>query len=168
MADPGFSRGGGVNPPGGGMNTPNFPENCMKSKEFGCPGGGVRPSCPPRSANGGVCFWGCLLRGGLWSQGGAWWRPPRTATATGSMHPTGMHSCFQSVCLYYSDNSSDKDQRKNHCLMENCTANMINVVKNILRQLIVVCLLKSTTFFTFNTKLPDSKGKLLFHHATVA
>ena len=33
------------------MNTPNFPENCMKSKEFGRPGGGVRPSHPPRSAN---------------------------------------------------------------------------------------------------------------------
>ena len=34
------------------MNTPNFPENCMKSKEFGRPGGGVRPSRPPpRSAN---------------------------------------------------------------------------------------------------------------------
>ena len=54
MADPGFSRGGGVNPPGGGrepsrggVNTPNFPENCMKSKEFGRPGGGVRPSRPP-------------------------------------------------------------------------------------------------------------------------
>ena len=42
-----------MNPPGGGVNTPNFPENCMKSKEFGCPGGGVRPSRPPpRSANG--------------------------------------------------------------------------------------------------------------------
>ena len=26
---------------------PNFPENCMKSKEFGRPGGGVRPSRPP-------------------------------------------------------------------------------------------------------------------------
>ena len=25
---------------------PNFPENCMKSKEFGCPGGGA-PSRPP-------------------------------------------------------------------------------------------------------------------------
>ena len=31
-ADPGFPRGGG-----GGQHTilPNFPENCMKSKEFG-------------------------------------------------------------------------------------------------------------------------------------
>ena len=51
MADPGFSRGGGCEPSRGGVNTPNFPENCMKSKEFGCPGGGVRPSRPPRSAN---------------------------------------------------------------------------------------------------------------------
>ena len=50
VADPGFSRGGGVNPPGG-VNTPNFPENCMKSKEFGLPGGACVPHAPPRSAN---------------------------------------------------------------------------------------------------------------------
>ena len=31
--------------------------------------------------------------GGAWSQGGAWWRPPGTATAAGGTHPTGMHSC---------------------------------------------------------------------------
>ena len=43
---------GGREPSRGGVNTPNFPENCMKSKEFGRPGGGVRPSRPPRSANG--------------------------------------------------------------------------------------------------------------------
>ena len=42
---------GGREPSRGGVNTPNFPENCMKSKEFGRPGGGVRPSRPPRSAN---------------------------------------------------------------------------------------------------------------------
>ena len=47
VADPGFSRGGGREPSRGGVNTPNFPENCMKSKEFGRPGGGVRPSRPP-------------------------------------------------------------------------------------------------------------------------
>ena len=47
VADPGFSRGGGCEPSRGGVNTPNFPENCMKSKEFGRPGGGVRPSRPP-------------------------------------------------------------------------------------------------------------------------
>ena len=45
-----FPRGG-REPSRGGVNTPNFPENCMKSKEFGRPGGGVRPSGPPRSAN---------------------------------------------------------------------------------------------------------------------
>ena len=54
-------------------------------------------------------FWfgGLLIEGGLlvWSFGGgrrphqkaitvAWWRPPRKATAAGSTHPTGMHSCL--------------------------------------------------------------------------
>ena len=42
-----FPRGG-REPSRGGVNTPNFPENCMKSKEFGRPGGGVRPSRPPQ------------------------------------------------------------------------------------------------------------------------
>ena len=71
----------------------------------------------------GECLvWGCLLLGGAWSrgvpdprvvpgpggacsQGVAWCGgvssprgvpgadPPRTATAAGGMHPTGMHSC---------------------------------------------------------------------------
>ena len=41
-----FPRGG-REPSRGGVNMPNFPENCMKSKEFGRPGGGVRPSRPP-------------------------------------------------------------------------------------------------------------------------
>ena len=44
---------------------------------------------------------GCLLWGGVCSQGGGgpapkvggWWRPPGMATAVGSTHPTGMHSC---------------------------------------------------------------------------
>ena len=27
-------------------------------------------------------------------EGGAWWRPPGTATAAGGTHPTGMHSCL--------------------------------------------------------------------------
>ena len=37
VADPGFSRGGGANSPGGHQHTilPNFPKNCMKLKEFG-------------------------------------------------------------------------------------------------------------------------------------
>ena len=39
----------------------------------------------------------CLLLGRAWSKGGAWWRPPRTATAAGGMHPTGMHSCFVNI-----------------------------------------------------------------------
>ena len=38
MADPGFSIGGGVNPPRG-VILQNSPKNCMKLKEFGCPGG---------------------------------------------------------------------------------------------------------------------------------
>ena len=46
----------------GGVNTPNFPENCMKSKEFGRPGGACVPHAPPRSANG------CGSR--IWSRGG--------------------------------------------------------------------------------------------------
>ena len=28
------------------MILPNFPKNCMKFKEFGPPGEGMRPSCP--------------------------------------------------------------------------------------------------------------------------
>ena len=28
-------------------------------------------------------------------RGGAWWRPPQMATAAGSTHPTGMHSCWK-------------------------------------------------------------------------
>ena len=47
----------------------------------------------------GVCSRGCLVGGvpGLGEVcffGGAWWRPPRTATAVGGTHPTGMLSCF--------------------------------------------------------------------------
>ena len=45
---------GGREPSRGGMNTPNFPENCMKSKEFGRPGGACVPHAPPRSANAQV------------------------------------------------------------------------------------------------------------------
>ena len=42
VADPGFPRGGGANSPGGPQHTIllNFPENCMKLKEFE-PGGGA-------------------------------------------------------------------------------------------------------------------------------
>ena len=52
--DPGFRRGGGggTNSPGGGGGRqhtilPNFPNNHMKLKEFGCPGGGGAPLAPP-------------------------------------------------------------------------------------------------------------------------
>ena len=40
-----FPRGG-REPSRGGVNTPNFPENCMKSKEFGRPGGACVPHAP--------------------------------------------------------------------------------------------------------------------------
>ena len=49
VADPGFPRRGGANPPGGGTNLlfcPIFTKNCMKMKEFG-PRGGARPWRPP-------------------------------------------------------------------------------------------------------------------------
>ena len=49
VADPGFPRGGGANPEGGGANLifgQKFPENCMKMKEFG-PRGGKRASLAP-------------------------------------------------------------------------------------------------------------------------
>ena len=41
VADPGFPRGGGVNPPGGGREHtifPKFPENCMNldAQRWGC------------------------------------------------------------------------------------------------------------------------------------
>ena len=41
-------------------------------------------------AGWGLVLGGYLVRGG----GGTWWRPPHTATAVGSTHPTGMHSCL--------------------------------------------------------------------------
>ena len=72
---------------------------------------------------------GALLRGrkcflnGAWSQvgsgpggcmsglGGAWWRPPRTATAAGGTHRTGMHSCFDCSCNcdFYSPNRNNRN-----------------------------------------------------------
>ena len=54
------------------------------------------------SGGGGSAPGGCLVLGvpglGVCSGGGALWGvpggdPPRTATAVGGMHPTGMHSC---------------------------------------------------------------------------
>ena len=43
-----FPKGGAPTPQGGRQHTilPNFPENCTKSKEFGCPGGGAPPAPP--------------------------------------------------------------------------------------------------------------------------
>ena len=37
-------------------------------------------------------------------QGGAWWRPHRMATAAGSTHPTGMHSCSECLASVYQRN----------------------------------------------------------------
>ena len=57
MADPGFSRVEGANHQGGGANLlfgRNFPEKCMKMKEFG-PGGRV-PGASLKSAKEIVLF----------------------------------------------------------------------------------------------------------------
>ena len=50
VADPGFPRGGGTNPQGGGANllfSQKFPKNCMKMKEFGPTQGDAHPWHPP-------------------------------------------------------------------------------------------------------------------------
>ena len=50
VADPGFPRGGGANPQGGGTNLLfgcKFPENCMKMKDFGPRGAGHASLAPP-------------------------------------------------------------------------------------------------------------------------
>ena len=58
-ADPGFSQGAPTPRGRQHMILPNFPENCMKSKEIGCLGGGgggegVRAPCAtPKSATVG-------------------------------------------------------------------------------------------------------------------
>ena len=48
MADPGFPRRRGRQLPRGAptYDLPKFPQNCMKLKEFGPPGG-MRPLVPP-------------------------------------------------------------------------------------------------------------------------
>ena len=49
MVDPGYSRGGGANPRGGGANIrfcQIFPKNYIKLKEFGPPWGGGVPRAP--------------------------------------------------------------------------------------------------------------------------
>ena len=52
-----------------------------------------------RGKGGGGCFLrGCfLLGGGASSQGGSGDPSPKTATAVGGTHPTGMHSCIGSI-----------------------------------------------------------------------
>ena len=42
----------------------------------------------------GVCVHGPWGGGVPGPWGGGWWRPPKTATAAGGTHPTGMHSCL--------------------------------------------------------------------------
>ena len=46
VADPGFSPGGAPTPKSP-IIFQFFAENCMKMKEFGPPGGGAHPWCPP-------------------------------------------------------------------------------------------------------------------------
>ena len=64
-------------------------------------GGVLTPKGLPPRGGGFFWGWGGMLPprgpppGGYFLPGGAWWRhPPKMATAVGSMHPTGMHSCF--------------------------------------------------------------------------
>ena len=50
VADPGFPRAGGANPQGGAANLlfgQNFPENCLKMKEFGPRGASLPPPLKP-------------------------------------------------------------------------------------------------------------------------
>ena len=46
---------------------------------------------------GGVWSRGVPGLGGVWSRGGGG-DPPRTATASGGTHPTGIHSCIYIFC----------------------------------------------------------------------
>ena len=84
---------GGVPGPGGGCLVPGM---CAWS-------GGV---C---AWSGGVCAWsgGCVP-----GPGGACLRPPRTATAAGGTHPTGMHSCFKGKFFYLKVYGCEEKQRK--------------------------------------------------------
>ena len=50
VADPGFSRDGGANPP----ILSNFPKNCMKLIEFGPPGEGAHYYVDPPLAHNGI------------------------------------------------------------------------------------------------------------------
>ena len=61
------------------------------------PGGSGPGGC---LLGGGLVPGGCLLRGGLvlGVPGGV---PPPMATAAGSTHPTGMHSCWEKKFVWY-------------------------------------------------------------------
>ena len=56
------------------------------------PGGSAPRGVPGPS--GCLLLWRCLVPGGL-LLGVPGGDPPRMATAAGSMHPTGMHSCCE-------------------------------------------------------------------------
>ena len=113
VTDPGFPQGGGggVNPPRGGREhaiLPNSPKNCMKLKEFGRRGGGVRPSRPPlRSATVGM----------TWS----FWRDtidvPEWSTAASSINGTAAES--SNSCINFSGHGSSMDMEHagmtSHC-----------------------------------------------------
>ena len=61
--------------------------------------------CGGGHGRGGVHGRGSVHGGGhAWQEGGHVWQggacmAGKMAIAAGSMHPTGMHSCFTSVCL---------------------------------------------------------------------
>ena len=100
-----FPRGG-REPSSGGVNTPNFPENCMKSKEFGRPGGGVRPSRPPRSANACVHAGKPIPPSLLWTE----WQMlvkilpcPKTSFAGGNSNNLTFHLYSHNLKLYWLD-----------------------------------------------------------------
>ena len=66
------------------------------------PGGGAWSGAGAWSRGGA----GCLVLGGLVWSGGCLVETPRTATAAGGTHPTGMHSCLNSL---YKNNCSHPD-----------------------------------------------------------
>ena len=91
-----------------------------------CIAGGI-PACLPggsanrRCAPGAVIPRGCLVPGGAWFWAGAWspgagvlllggclLETPRTTTAAGGAHPTGMHSCLflRFNCFIYLDKAT--------------------------------------------------------------